>query len=136
MFMNVLPDPRSILVLFLVAGSLWACDSGGTSALQCTPAAGPDEASIPITVEYTLDVSGEATVESFTYQTNEGEQTRTDVSGPQTESVQVSAGTTVSVSAEATVSDGRVEVAYDGQGQEGGTTVEIQGQDVCERRSG
>ena len=134
--MNISLDPRSILVLFLVAGVLGACDSGDTSALRCAPAAGPDEASISITVEYTLDVTGEATVESFTYRTDEGKQTRTDVSGPQAELVQVSEGTTVSVSAEATVSDGRVEVAYDGQGQEGGTTVEIQGQDVCERRGG
>ena len=120
-------------MLFLIAGGLVGCDSGGSSAQECALQAGPDSESIPLTVDYSLSTSGDVSVARLTYRTDEGEQTVTDVSANWTQTVQVSAGTSVGLSATATVRDGEVSVAYDGQGQQGGTTVQIQGQDVCGR---
>lgn len=84
-----------------------------------------------MTVSYQATGQGDVTIERITYQTNGGTETVENPNLPWSTTIDASAGTAISIEATAEVDGGTATIQYNGSGQEGGTTEQIQATDQC-----
>jgi hypothetical protein len=125
-----------ILLTFLLGLGIAGCDSSEVDEPRtCNLATSDTIVPAGMSVTYRATKTGDGSISSLSYGTNDGLQQVTNPALPFTQTVTLGAGTHALMSATGTVRNGMLKIEFTGSSSTGGTTTTIEDSDSCSQTS-